>query len=141
MLKNPSVYMLCTAILSIFFEFLENPNEVDSTLELIRKKFSNIPNTGHLEVWLQRMTLRYNSEIEYSEKLTQKVLNKNTILWNSDWISAEELKSIINLSSIIIEDDIKAVEKVITPQEMKFYFTSFNYTTDTDDLEDYEPSY
>lgn len=141
MLKNPSVYMLCTAILSILFEFLETPNEVDNTLELIRKKFSNIPNTGHLEVWLQRMTLRYNSEIEYSEKLTQKVLNKNTILWNSDWISAEELKSIIDLSSIIIEDDIKTVERFITPQEMKFYFTGFNYATDADELEDYEPSY
>src|SRR5690606_30772832 len=87
MVKNPSVYAICTAILSILFEFLGSPDEVENTLELIRKKFTNIPNTGHLEIWLQRMTLKYNFKIDYSEKLTKKVLDHNIQLWNSDWIS------------------------------------------------------
>lgn len=141
MLKNPSVYMICTAILSVLFEFIENPNEVDKTLELIRKKFSNIPNTGHLEVWLQRMTLKYNKDIEYLEKLTKKVLDKNTILWNSDWISASKLKSIIDSTSIIIEEKIEAVEKIITPQEMKIYFSSNTYIADVNEFESVEFSY
>ncbi|MGE4317036.1 RNA-directed DNA polymerase [Acinetobacter sp.] len=141
MLKNPSVYMICTAILSVLFEFLETPEEVDKTLELIRKKLSTIPNIGHLQIWLQRMTLKYNSNIEYSEKLTKKALDSNIILWNSTWISAEKLRSIVNSTSIVLENEIESVEKIITHHEMKFYFTGFSYTADVDEFEYYEPSY
>lgn len=75
MIKNPNAYMICTVILSVLFDFIESSDEIDKTLTLIMNKFSNIPNTGHLEVWLQRITLKYNNKIEYSEILTKKVLD------------------------------------------------------------------
>lgn len=141
MVKNPNVYMICTAILSVLFDFIESSDEIDKTLTLIMNKFSNIPNTGHLEVWLQRMTLKYNNKIEYSEILTKKVLDKDIILWNSEWISDKKLRTMVNSTSIIIQNDIESVDKIISPQEMRFYFTSSSYDFDVDELEDYEYSY
>lgn len=143
MVKNPSVYAICTAILSILFEFLGSPDEVENTLELIRKKFTNIPNTGHLEIWLQRMTLKYNFKIDYSEKLTKKVLDHNIQLWNSDWISNNALRELVNSTPIVLEEEVLSVEKIISHKEMKIYFTLSTYSAEDEeeDLEDYEPAY
>lgn len=47
----------------------------------------------------------------------------------------------VNSTSIIIQNDIESVDKIISPQEMRFYFTSSSYDFDVDELEDYEYSY
>ena len=137
MLKNPSAHMISTAILSLLFIYFEKIDEAKATLELIREKFNNVPNTGHLEVWLQRMTINYDKHIKYKEKLTKKVLDKNIILWNSEWISSKTFRNIINSTSIVLKEEINTVENIITSSEIKFFFTGFSYDEDPEEIANY----
>ena len=129
--------MISTAILSLLFIYFEKIDEAKATLELIREKFNNVPNTGHLEVWLQRMTINYDKHIKYKEKLTKKVLDKNIILWNSEWISSKTFRNIINSTSIVLKEEINTVENIITSSEIKFFFTGFSYDEDPEEIANY----
>jgi RNA-directed DNA polymerase len=52
--RNPRTYAICAAILSMLLSFIESNDERLAIAERIRKKFSQIPNTGHMQIWLQR---------------------------------------------------------------------------------------
>ena len=68
--------------------------EKESIIKKIERKFKKIPNTGHLETWLQRLTLGIVSNIAYDEKLCRKVKDDKIELWCSDWLEKNIRKSI-----------------------------------------------
>ncbi|OAV71632.1 Reverse transcriptase (RNA-dependent DNA polymerase) [Bacteroidales bacterium Barb4] len=60
MYKNPRTYPVCTAILSKFLDLMSTPEEKKDIFTLIKKRFESIPNTGLLDVWLQRIAYPFN---------------------------------------------------------------------------------
>ena len=123
--KNPRTYPICSAILSKFLTLLETPSERKSILDLITKKFDKIPNTGHLQIWLQRITLKIDRKIEYKEILCQKIINPNTTIWNSIWL-CDELQKLIAEESIIDETVIDSLNELIQSKEVDLF--GQNYT-------------
>ena len=55
--KNPRTYPIITAILSKILSLEVNSETVIEILKSIEKRFDKIPNVGHLQVWLQRLTI------------------------------------------------------------------------------------
>ena len=45
--RNPRTYPICAALLSKLISFLKTTDEKRSVIEKAKKKFSQIPNTGH----------------------------------------------------------------------------------------------
>jgi hypothetical protein len=63
--RNPRTYSICSAILSKLLSFMESKDNKEDVINRIIKKFSKIPNTGFLEVWLQRVTLPFKPEQKF----------------------------------------------------------------------------
>lgn len=107
--RNPRTYAVCAAILSKLLVSVEGGDERLSIVGRIRKKFSQIPNTGHMQIWLQRVTLSFDKAIAYDEAICKLVAGNDERLWNSDWISSEELKAAVDASKIV---DAKARDEI-----------------------------
>lgn len=118
--RNPRTYAVCTAILSKLLTFLESDNK-KIVLEKVQRKFKKIPNTGHLQIWLQRISQPEFQDMQYDEPLCQLVAGQPATIWNIDWISSNELKQAIDAESIIDNDRLENVEPIITPEEFELF--------------------
>ncbi|WP_181016310.1 RNA-directed DNA polymerase [Pseudanabaena sp. BC1403] len=123
--RNPRIYPMSTAILSELFLFLEE-SEKEETINLIINKFDKIPNTGHLQVWLQRAILKHQRERYFEEKLCQKLNEPNTLIWNSEWLS-EEMKNLINYYPLIDEEILNNMDETLSLDEVQLFGSKSNY--------------
>ena len=119
--KNPRTYPVITAILSKILSLEVNIDIVIEILKSIENKFDKIPNVGHLQVWLQRLTIKTNRDKNYTEKLCQKVLDNNTDIWNIGWLNNQTIKDEFINHLIVNEDKIEEMQQVIEPDEIKVF--------------------
>lgn len=124
--NNPKSYPISAAILSKLLVLIENCDDRDRIINSIKMRFHKIPNTGHLQVWLQRITLKIDREAAFDEILCKKVYDQSIILWNSSWLNTE-LQTIISNEPIIDEESINELNDVIGAQEVQLFFTIDNY--------------
>lgn len=116
--RNPRVSPTAIAILTFLLNQIEDEQERKITIGRIKNKFEQIPNSGLLKVWLQRLYLKIDDTIEYEETLCQKVLNSDTKVWNTDWLNAN-LKRIIDNTAVVDYACIEALEEVTTEEEIE----------------------
>lgn len=110
--RNPRTYSICAAILSKLLSFVEGKGERLSIAGRVRDKFSHIPNTGHMQIWLQRVTLSLDRHLRYDEVLCRVVAGEDERVWNSDWILSADLKAAVDASKIVdakVRDEIAPV--------------------------------
>lgn len=119
--KSPRTYPVITAILSKILSLELQVKTTEEILKSIENKFDRIPNVGHLQIWLQRLTIKIDRNKNYTEKLCKKVTNNDTELWNSSWLNNQSLKDIIINNPIIDEQKIDEMEQVIEPNEIKIF--------------------
>ncbi|MDR4509390.1 MAG: RNA-directed DNA polymerase [Candidatus Brocadiaceae bacterium] len=118
--RNPRTYAVCSAILSKLLTFLETADK-KSVLEKIQWKFTKIPNTGHLQIWLQRISKPEFQDMKYDEPLCQLVAGETADIWNLGWISSNELKNAIDANSIIDRNRLNAIEPIIPAEEFELF--------------------
>lgn len=127
---NPVTYPLAVAISSRFINKLKYKKDKLLYITKIRNKFSKIPNTGFLDLWLQRLTYKIDPKIKYNEKLCALVEQKKVDIWDSTWIADKDLLNIINNTSII---DIKKLDEMNTEiEEKEVDLFKFNYMAPED---------
>ena len=97
--KNPTTYPVVSGILSNFLSLIGDSKDRDRILNSITTRFSKIPNTGHIQVWLQRVTLKIDRQKPYNERLCKK-LNDSKI--ESPNTSYQRDGSMVNLDPAII---------------------------------------
>ena len=124
--RNPRTYPQCAAILSKLLTLLPSDAEKPDLINKIKKKFSQIPNTGHLEIWLQRVTIKFDQTIldqtnSYKEKICKLVNQEQINLWNSGWISSDELLKAIDTKKIIDRAKLEKLDRVISPGEINLF--------------------
>lgn len=115
--RNPRVYPISTAIISVLISQL-NKREQKQIIRKIRKKFDRIPNTGHMMIWLQRISISFSPKQKFSEKLCRIVVNPKRVLWNSEWINGD-LKNIMDETKVVNKKIIKKMNKVIPLDSVK----------------------
>ncbi len=98
--RNPKAYPVCAAILSVLFSVLPK-QERAKIVEKVLKKFDRIPNTGYMEIWLQRVTISSVATASYKEPICHLVDGKKVSLWNTDWISSKTLRNAVDTTSIV----------------------------------------
>lgn len=118
--KNPRIYLIASAILSKFLSFANSNSDRDEILSKILKKFELIPNTGHMQIWLQRITIVFNRNKEYSEKLCQLVYNPTIELWNIDWLNTD-IQQLIKNIVIIDETEIEKLKPIFEQDEVMLF--------------------
>jgi hypothetical protein len=117
--KNPKTYPIATAIISKFTSFLKKQESI-MIIRKIKDKFKKIPNTGHLLIWLQRLSIKIDDEIDYEEKLCQKIKDNNIELWSSEWLS-KNLRDIIDKTKIVDRNKIRKMRPIISTNEVELF--------------------
>ena len=120
MYRNPKTYPIASAILSKLLSILNDPTKRDSILHKIVIKFEKIPNTAHIKIWLQRLTIKIDRTRVYEEDLCKKVNDKTIQIWNSDWLT-NSLKTLVDTTPIIDEKIIQAIDVVINSSEVQLF--------------------
>ena len=137
--RSPRTYAVCAAILSKLIDFLDNECKKQTTVERVRRRFSNIPNTGYLEIWLQRFSHKFAPDMEYSESLCKLVYEttfpnievdecqrtlrrRNDIqIWNNDWISSVNLKRAVDPTNVVNAEILDEIAPVVAPEEVEVW--------------------
>jgi RNA-directed DNA polymerase len=110
---SPRCFPACAAIVSKLLSMLETNEEKLVTIERIQNKLRQLPNNGHLEVWLQRISHHFNPTIVYAEKLCSLVGGGKVDLWNSSWITDPKLKATADPNSIVNRRWLKALRPIV----------------------------
>lgn len=117
--KNPTTYPVSCAILSKLFTLLTS-EERNDLLVLVNKKFEKIPNTSHIKIWLQRITIKENREIEYDDTLCDRVNDQDVEIWNSEWLNSE-METLIKSAILIDEEEINKINLIIDSEEFQLF--------------------
>lgn len=114
--NNPRLFALVVASLSFIISKIEDKELQKQTLLKIKNKFSQLPNTSYLNIWLQRLTIKIDPAISYPGKLCGKVIDRNLSIWNSDWLNIK-FKKIVEETEIIINESIEKMEVIFSEKE------------------------
>ncbi len=130
--RNPRTYAICAAMLSILLTRLQNKSEQKEMITKIKNKFNLIPNTSSMLIWLQRISLFFNLDINYNDALCHlidhafKETDENSLsdtdinqIWNMDWVNSAELKNILKTDSIINKTEFKKLSREILLKEIE----------------------
>lgn len=124
--RNPRTYPISAAILSKLVSLLNSDDQKRDIFKKIVSRFSKIPNTGHLMIWLQRITLPFDKDYAYEEPVCQLIAGKQVQIWNSEWLN-NRLKNLIDPKKIIDSEKIKKLSPVIQKQEVELFKSTGGY--------------
>lgn len=116
MYNNPKLYQICIVILSKLLSF-ETKRNKENIIKLIENKFLKLPNTDYLSIWLQRITITYNKNRQFSSEICKKIYDNTTKLWESCWLS----KITINENLIIKLNIVDELLPVISSEELNIF--------------------
>lgn len=103
MIKNPNTVEISATILAKLFEFVES-DEIPNFIDRVLKKYQSLPNSGFVEIWLQRISLTVNRSKDYDNKICKKIKDGNSVkLWNSNWLKTNKR---VDENCFIDEDEI-----------------------------------
>jgi len=122
-LSSPRAYPVISAVMSEFLNHVKNKNKKKQIIKEVIEKFRQIPNTGFLQLWLQRITIKLERDIDYKEKLCKVAKDPNCKIdiWNSDWLDSSKLKRTISLDKIIDESEISRIDPIIDSKEFALF--------------------
>jgi len=118
--KNPRTYPITSSILSKFLSFLSNDSQKQEIIKNIIRKFSKIPNTELLNLWIQRIILPLNYDDELTGTLCKKVIHDDIEIWNNKWLS-QSFAKLIDESKIIDKKKIQNLTIVVDRKEVAMF--------------------
>jgi hypothetical protein len=118
---NPRCFPVCAAIVSKLLSVLSSKKEKRDAVDRIRRKLKRLPNNGHLEVWLQRISYPIDAGVTYEERLCTLVQGTTAELWNSSWIHDTILKRLIDPMKVVNRRRLKRLRPVVPRQEVTLF--------------------
>ena len=112
---NPRTYHISAPIISQLIKHIGKKEEQKNIIEKIRKKFQKIPNTGHLDIWLQRVVIGFKESVSkesvsFDEPICKIVANTDNIpIWESNWLK-DNLKRKIKNKTILNRAELDKVK-------------------------------
>lgn len=120
-MNSPRSYNWVIAILSLLFTFLKDMKEIEQLSHQIFVKFSQLPNIGYLQVWLQRLLLPLGiSTINYTEGLCKLATGEDYSIWNLSWIKPSKCAN-FPLDSICNRNTIQQLSNRIKSNEVAVF--------------------
>lgn len=121
--NSPRCFPACAAVVSKLLSMLPTKAEKLGAVARIRKKLDQLPNNGHLEVWLQRISHYFDPTLTYGEKLCGLVEGKRVDLWNNSWITNVSLRAAVEPSKIVDRNRLKALRPIVPRTEFVVLIT------------------
>ncbi|MDR0982645.1 MAG: RNA-directed DNA polymerase [Culturomica sp.] len=118
-LKNPRTYSAAFAIVSKLLEHV-NKTKRKNIVKQILGKFDKVPNTGHMQIWLQRLCHPLQMSLPYTEKMCSLVEGKKEDIWESCWLNPT-IKTKMDSLSYIDKSKLTKMPKSFDLAEIKFF--------------------
>jgi len=119
--NSPRCFPVCAAIVGKLLSTLPDKQEKLVAVDRIRRRLAQLPNNGHLEVWLQRISYPFDPKLAYGEDLCRLVEGKAVTLWNSSWITDAGLKNTVDPSKIVNKRRLKALRPIVPRREFGLF--------------------
>jgi hypothetical protein len=87
------------------------------TLHRVLGKCDQIPNTGLLDVWVQRLVQPRNAGSKSGERLCRIANGEDIGLWNATWLKSS-LRQAIENAKIVNTEELAALSPEIQPWEV-----------------------
>jgi hypothetical protein len=124
--RNPKSYQVCMALLAKLVVRL-NPTERENAALGVLTKFSRLPNTGYLQIWLQRIMLPCKIRLEYTERMCQVVENPFVDVWEQGWLDDDkELMHAMAISNIVDCNQIDKLQPTMTDEEVNIFLQHYH---------------
>lgn len=94
-----------------------------------------MPNTGFMDIWLQRISYKISKDIQYKDKLCLLMNQQDVSLWNSEWLTGR-LKQITDKCQIINGNIIERMSPVITQNEVDAFHLQYDELDWGEDITD-----
>lgn len=117
--NSPRCFPVCAAIVSKFLNVLRTKDAKLAVVERIRGKLTQLPNNGHLEIWLQRISYPIDPGVRYRESLCKLVAGQDVAVWNSSWILDDELRQATDPKRAINRRQLKSLRPVVPSSEFE----------------------
>lgn len=111
--NSPRCFPACAAIVSKLLSMLPTNEEKIHSVARIRRRLAQLPNSGYLEVWLQRISYHVDPKLEYTERLCSLVEGKAVDLWNNSWITDPGLKAAVNSKNILNKTRLEKIQPIV----------------------------
>ena len=125
--RNPKIYHISSAILSKFVRLIDDDEEKKEMIKKIEQRLAQIPNIGHLEIWLQRITVNFDRRRPYKEKLCRLVeqgVSGNGDIWDFSWLRGG-LDEEIDKIGIIDEERIEKLPPFVEKEEVELFRSGY----------------
>jgi len=120
-LLNPRTYSIAMTILSILFSLIEN-NLLELIVKKIINKFNSIPNTGHMQIWLQRAIIKLSiTQKSFDESICKLISSESISLWNNDWLNSKHIKMLEDRDNIINQSILDNLDAEIQDDEVLLF--------------------
>lgn len=122
---NPRIYPLAMAILGILFVEIKKKSFINKAIQKLEKIYNN----SYMQIWLQRAIIKQKN-IDYknfTESICQRVADifagkKDKIsLWNNEWLSCNEIKSLFKKYPVILKDEIDKMTPITQSDEISLF--------------------
>jgi hypothetical protein len=118
---SPKAFPVCSAIISKLLSVLPTKAARVDAIQKIHAKLSQLPNTGHMEAWLQRISHSFVPNLGYKETLCRLVKGDSVALWNNDWITSATLKAAIDPAKIVNKAKLRSLKPIVRPKEIELF--------------------
>ena len=119
--RNPKCYHVCMALLAKLITRL-NSDECRQAAQSVLEKFKRLPNTGYLQIWLQRIMLPCNIKLTYTERLCKAVESPFADLWDNEWLAGDvELQSMMTFAAIVDWKQIRELRPTMSNEEVNLF--------------------
>ena len=125
--RNRKVYNISCAILSKFVCLIDDDEQKKEMIEKIERRLARIPNIGHLEIWLQRITVNFDRGRSYEEKLCRLVeqgASGTGDIWDLSWLNGR-LGEEIGRIGIVDEKRIEELPSSVEGDEVELFRSEY----------------
>jgi hypothetical protein len=119
--SSPRSFPACAAIASKLLSMLPTKEEKIRAVDRIRHRLAQLPNNGHLEVWLQRISHQIDPKIAYEENLCKLVKGEKVDLWNNSWVTDPTLKAAVDPKKIVDREGLRDIEPIVPRDEFTVF--------------------
>ena len=132
MLNNPRTYPTGASVIAKLLSFEDEETRLD-IITKIRRKFDKVANIGNLDLWLQRINIKTNRDMQFDEQLCQLVSGNISEIWASDWLSRAAIQKLAQ-AKFIDEQIIAELDDVPSLTETESYIRNESPDMAVEDL-------
>jgi hypothetical protein len=121
--KNPRIYPHFSAILSKLLDLMLAEDR-EGAIDKVLTKFSSVPYSGHVHIWMQRFAVPMGLALDYEEPLTESLDQPDHQLWNSSWLP-EAWHPLLAASTYVNRETVAGLSTVISDEEVELFGSGY----------------